>query len=89
MEGHKQLGCLLGHFAKYIEVIRPKVDLALARQRKVMDKEIRDLLEITRWDFTRHDTLRQSIHRAHYQLGKAIKKFDAFLQVRPSSNIPE
>lgn len=75
-----QLGCVLGHYCKYIELVRPRVDLVLSCQRKVMDKEIQTLLKVTRWDISQHEALRESIHKAHYQLGKAIKKFSSFLQ---------
>lgn len=74
------LGNLLGHFYIYSRLALPKIELAFSHQRKMMDKEIKGLVKITGWDFTRHQLLRESIHKTHYQLGKVIKRFDAFLQ---------
>lgn len=77
-----QIGWLLGHFAAYCGLVREKADTVLASGRRAMDHELKSLLRIVRWDFTRPAALKVSIQKGHYQLGKSIKKFDAFLQVR-------
>lgn len=78
--GKVQMGCVLGHFHHYAQLTRFKVERALERQRRAMDKEIQGLLKIARWDFSRHGALKETTRKGHYQLGKVIKKFDAFLQ---------
>uniref|UniRef100_A0A0G4HWH0 Midasin n=1 Tax=Chromera velia CCMP2878 TaxID=1169474 RepID=A0A0G4HWH0_9ALVE len=71
---------VMGHAARFASVWEPAIVTALSASRKKLDKEVADIRSLSRWDFSNHDAMKETVHRSHFQLRKALRRFDAFLE---------
>eukprot|EP00927_Polykrikos_kofoidii_P046061 TRINITY_DN40248_c0_g1_i1.p1 TRINITY_DN40248_c0_g1~~TRINITY_DN40248_c0_g1_i1.p1 ORF type:complete len:2544 (+),score=680.20 TRINITY_DN40248_c0_g1_i1:328-7632(+) len=83
------------HVCRYASKWLPITDKVLTKKREIMEKEVRDLVKIVRWDLSNYHALKDSVTRSHRQIAKVIKRFDDALQeiidpiIASASSAPE
>ncbi|EKM51609.1 uncharacterized protein PHACADRAFT_261854 [Phanerochaete carnosa HHB-10118-sp] len=71
---------VLSNTAKYYDQFEVKVTESLSKQRKVLEKDIRDFIKLASWKDVNIHALKQSAQKTHRQLYKVIRKFRELLR---------
>eukprot|EP00929_Paragymnodinium_shiwhaense_P071010 TRINITY_DN36078_c0_g1_i1.p1 TRINITY_DN36078_c0_g1~~TRINITY_DN36078_c0_g1_i1.p1 ORF type:complete len:2895 (-),score=849.48 TRINITY_DN36078_c0_g1_i1:56-7465(-) len=95
-EGESSLaGRVATHVHHYAGKWLPITDKVLKQKEELMEKEIKDLVKIVRWDMSNYHALKDSVSRSHRQIAGVIKRFDEGLSeivdktVEQASSAPE
>lgn len=77
------------HVHGYCREWAPIIQKALAHVQDSMEKELKDLVKIIRWDLSNYNALKESVSRGHKQVAKVVRRFDEALQQLVDSVLSE
>ncbi|KAF8817935.1 hypothetical protein IE077_002716, partial [Cardiosporidium cionae] len=75
----REMGGIMYHIARFVAIWSPLIEKTMAQARKEMDKQVEDLIKLTRWDLSNPLAMKETVRRTHHQLRKITRKFDEAL----------